>query len=119
MKDKTTTIEELKFKVKEFCDERDWEQFHDAKELSLALVVEASELLEHFRWLRGDEISKKVQAKREEVEDELADTLFFALRIAQLYDIDVTKAMARKQAKNDKKYPADKVKGQNKKYDEY
>lgn len=117
--DNSTTISELKAKVKDFCDKRDWEQFHDAKELSLALSVEASELLEHFRWLRGDEISKKFEDKREDIEDELADIFYFILRIAQLNNIDLTKALERKQAKNDKKYPVEKVKGKHKKYDEY
>lgn len=117
--DEKTTISELKLKVKEFIDKRDWGKFHDVKELSLALSVEASELLEHFRWLKDEEITKKLNEKREDIEDELADITYFVLRIAEMNDIDLTKAIERKLNKNNDKYPINKVKGKNKKYDEY
>ena len=116
MPDKNTTVSDLKQKVRAFCEERDWDQFHDIKELSLALSIEASELLEHFRWLKDKEINEKFNKKREEIEDELADILFFTTRIAQLHNIDLTEVFERKLEKNNKKYPVSKSKGSNKKY---
>jgi len=119
--DKETNIDELKTKVKEFCDKRDWDQFHDAKELSIALSIEASEILEHFRWKTKDEIKKLLEnpIKKEEIGDEMADVFYFLLRIAQMNNIDLTEAFYRKLDKNDKKYPVEKAKGSSKKYNEY
>jgi NTP pyrophosphatase (non-canonical NTP hydrolase) len=119
--DKETNIEELKTKVKEFCDKRDWDQFHDAKELSIALSIEASEILEHFRWKTEDEIKNLLEnpIKREEIGDEMADVFYFLLRIAQMNNIDLTEAFYRKLDKNNKKYPVEKAKGSSKKYNEY
>jgi len=119
--DKDTNIESLKSKVKEFCDKRDWDQFHDAKELSIALSIEASELLEHFRWKTKEEVKEKMSKpeKVEEIKDEMADVLYFLLRIAQMENIDLSEALENKMEKNDKKYPVDKARGSNKKYNEY
>jgi NTP pyrophosphatase (non-canonical NTP hydrolase) len=118
--DKEVNIHELNEKVKKFCDDRDWDQFHDAKELAIALNIESSELLEHFRWKKPEEV-KAVLAdpkKKEEVEDEMADVLYFLIRIAQMNHIDLSEALDRKLEKNNKKYPVDKFKGSNKKYNE-
>lgn len=117
--DSKTTIEDLKKQVKEFCDARDWDQFHNPKELAIALSIEASELLEHFRWLQNTEIDNKLKTKESEIKDELADIFYFVLRIAQMNNIDLTDALHKKMEKNNAKYPVEKAKGSNKKYSEY
>lgn len=111
---------ELKRAVKEFCEERDWDQFHSAKELTIGIVTEGSELLEILRFKSDNEIEAlfKSSRKREIVEDEMADVLFFVVRLAQRYDIDLTSALRRKIKKNEIRYPVSKAKGSNKKYDE-
>lgn len=118
--DKEVTLEELKNKVKEFCEKRDWDQFHNPKELAIGISTEANELLQIFRF-KSEEDMKKVMSsdKRIEVEEELADVLYFVLRFAQMNNIDLSSAVSNKIEKNDKKYPAEKVKGCNKKYNEY
>lgn len=120
-KDRETSIEDLKNKVKSFCDSRDWDQFYDAKELAIALSIEASEILEHFRWKKSEEIQEMLKnpVKREEISDELSDVFYFLLRIAQMNDIDLTESFERKLKKNEKKYPIDKAKGSSKKYNEF
>ena len=118
--DKEVTLEELKTKVKAFCEKRDWDQFHNPKELAIGISTEANELLQIFRF-KSEEDMKKVMSsdKRIEVEEEIADVLYFVLRFAQMNNIDLSSAVSNKIEKNDKKYPAEKVKGCNKKYDEY
>ena len=118
--DKEVTLEELKNKVKEFCEKRDWDQFHNPKELAIGISTEANELLQIFRF-KSEEDMKKVMSsdKRIEVEEELADVLYFVLRFAQMNNIDLSSAVSNKIEKNGKKYPAEKVKGCNKKYNEY
>lgn len=118
--DKNTNIEELKQKVREFCEERDWDQFHNAKEISTALIIEAAELLEHFRWKSAAEVEEffKKQDKKDEIADELSDVFFNLLRFAQMYDIDLASSFEKQQAKAARKYPVDKAKGNNKKYNE-
>ncbi len=119
-KDHETNIHEFKEKIKRFCEDRDWDQFHNAKELAIALSIESSELLEHFRWKKPEEVESlfKDKKKREEIEDEMADILYFLVRIAQKYNIDLSEILDKKMEKNNKKYPVDKFKGSNKKYNE-
>ena len=121
VKDNERRIHELKEKIKEFCDARDWDQFHNAKELAIALSIEASELLEIFRWKTHEETDAlfKDEKKKEEIEDELADILYFLVRIAQRYDLDLSEALDRKMEKNNNKYPVEKARGSHKKYNEY
>ena len=119
-KDYETKIHEFKEKIREFCEARNWDQFHNAKELAIALSIEASELLEHFRWKKPEEVESlfKDKKKREEIEDEMADILYFLVRIAQKYNIDLSEVLDKKMEKNNKKYPVNKFKGSNKKYNE-
>jgi len=118
--DKKVTIEELKNKVKEFCENRDWDQFHNPKELAIGISTEANELLQTFRFKSEDDMKKLMSSdKRVEVEEELADVLYFVLRFAQMNEIDLSSAVVNKIEKNNKKYPVEKVKGCNKKYNEY
>lgn len=118
--DKETTFQDVKDKIKDFTEKRNWDQFHNAKDLSIGIITESSELLEHFRFKPEDEIETFFNdpKKKEEICDELSDVFIFALRFAYKYNIDVTDAIRHKMEKNDKKYPAEKFKGVNKKYNE-
>lgn len=113
-------IEELQNQVQKFCEDRDWDQFHSPKELAIGLVTESSELLELFRFLDEAQVQDllKNPSKKEDVEDELADILFFLLRFSQLYKVDLQKAIKNKIKKTALKYPVEKAKGKNLKYDE-
>ena len=119
--DHKTNIHELKEKVKAFCEDRDWDQYHNAKELSIGIITEAGELLDHFRFKSEEQINEAFQdqIKRKKISEEIADVLFFTIRLAQRYDIDLTTELDNKIKKNAEKYPIDKVKGCNKKYSEY
>ena len=118
--DKLYTIEKLKNIVKTFCEERDWDQFHNPKELAIGISTEANELLQMFRFKNEDQMNILMNSmKREEVEEEIADVLYFVLRFAQMNNIDLSSALINKIDKNDNKYPLEKVKGSNKKYNEY
>ena len=105
---------------REMVAERDWDQFHTPKNLAVAASVEASELLEIFQWLTPEEAgristdSKKYQA----VQEEMADVLFYLLRLADILEIDLQKALLAKMEKSKAKYPVEKSKGHAKKYDE-
>jgi len=117
--DTSTSIQELKDKIQKFCEDRDWDQYHGAKELAIGITTESSELLDHFRFKSEEEIEKMFKTeKREEIVEELADTLYFILRFAQRYNIDLTTEIIKKEEKNSKKYPIEKSKGSNKKYTE-
>lgn len=121
MDDKTTTINEIKATLKKFIDERDWEQYHNPKDVAVALNVEAAELLEHFVFKSDDQV-KDILAdpkKREEIEDECGDCIAYLVDFARVCGIDLCKAYEKKMKKNEKKYPPELVKGKNKKYTEY
>ena len=105
-------IKEIINKLIEFRDERDWEQFHNPKDLALAISIEAGELLELFLWKNHD------QADKEKVKEELADVLAFAFLLADKYGFDVKEIMLNKIQQNANKYPVEKAKGTAKKYDE-
>jgi NTP pyrophosphatase (non-canonical NTP hydrolase) len=115
-----TQIERMADEVAQFCKERDWDQFHGPKDLAIGLVTEASEVLEKFRFLSESEALEVFQdsEKRTELEDEIADTLFFILRFAQRHKIDLEKSLTAKIAKSAAKYPIEKARGSNRKYDQ-
>jgi len=119
--DHSTNIKELKDLVQRFCEARDWDQYHGAKELAIGTITEASELLEHFRFKSDQQVKDMFEnmEKRQEIHEEIADVLFFLLRMAQKYEVDLTQALKKKLEKNEKNYPVDKAKGLNKKYTEY
>jgi len=112
-------IEALRIRISEFVNERDWNQFHSPKNLSMALIVEAGELVEHFQWMKQEDSFKLSEDKHTAVEQELADILVYLVRIADQLDIDLISAAKRKIKSNEAKYPADLVKGSSKKYTEY
>lgn len=112
-------LNNLQEMIRIFCQERDWDQFHDPKELAIGLSTEANELLSLFRFISKDELNNVLSQKKDEVADELMDVLFFVLRFASLYDIDIPTAFQTKMEQNTLKYPVELVKGKNKKYNEY
>jgi len=118
--DEKTSINELKEKVKKFCEARDWDQYHNAKDLAIGIITESSELLEHFRFKSEKEVDEmfKDPEKKDEISEEMADVFYFLLRLAQRYDIDLTSELTKKLEKNDKRYTIEKFKGSNKKYNE-
>jgi len=112
-------IDALQKRLKQFAIERDWEQFHAPKNLAMALIVEAAELVEHFQWLTEQQSSELDNDRLQEVAFELADIFIYSLRLAERLDIDLLDAVNKKMAINEKKYPVEKVKGSSKKYTEY
>lgn len=118
--DSNTTIAELKAEVKKFSDDRDWEQYHNAKDLAIGVATESGELLDIFRFKSLDEVEAmfKNPEKRAEIEDEIADVCIMSIRLAQKYSIDLSKAIRAKLKKSAIKYPISKSKGLNKKYTE-
>ena len=110
-------IDHLLTRIRKFSDERDWGQFHSPKNISMALSVEASELLEHFQWMSQEQSNNVSVAKKAEVADEAADVFLYLLRLCDEMDIDLVKAANQKIDKNAIKYPIEKSKGQPTKYD--
>ena len=106
--DKKHSVEDLKKEVAEFCEARNWDKEHKPKELAIGVVTEASELLEIFRFLSEKESleATKTPETRDKISEELADTLCFLLRFAQLYNFDLTESLKKKLKKNAIKYPA-------------
>jgi len=98
--------------LKQFSEERDWAQFHNPKDLALALSIEAAELNELFLWKKAED------ADKEKVKEELADVFAYALQLADKYDLDVNQIVKDKINRNAQKYPVDKSKGSAKKYNE-
>lgn len=109
-------LQTLTDKIIHFRDERDWAQFHNAKDLALSLSLEAAELLEIFQWKEGEAIAATVQARKADVAHELADVLYWTLLMAHDLKIDLGRALQEKMAANEKKYPVDKAKGSSRKY---
>jgi dCTP diphosphatase len=120
MSDSKTTVAELRERVLAFVHERDWEQFHSPKNLSMALAAESGELMEHFLWAESKaslEVARDPK-KRAAIEAELADVVIYALEFANICGIDVATAIETKMAANAKKYPIEKAKGRSDKYTE-
>jgi NTP pyrophosphatase (non-canonical NTP hydrolase) len=113
-------VKELQDQIREFCDEREWEPFHGPKDLAIGLVTEASELLQHFRFKTAEESATLFQSPsgREALEDEMADVLFFLLRMADLNAVNLSHALKNKMVKNAEKYPVERFRGIAKKYSE-
>jgi len=111
--DEQTTVARLRQVVADFVAARDWQQFHDPKNLSMAIAIEAAELMEHFQWLRSDQIEAFLsdEQKQAEVREELADILAYVLSLANRLQIDASKALLDKMEKNAQKYPAEKYRG--------
>jgi len=120
MHDRETTLQDIKNKVLAFARERDWEQFHSPKNLSMAIAAEAAELMEHFLWQSPDASRETVEQPelRAKVEEELADVFIFAIEFANMTGIDLASAIEAKMQRNADKYPVDKARGRSDKYTE-
>jgi NTP pyrophosphatase (non-canonical NTP hydrolase) len=112
----TDRLEALRAQLRAFVAERDWDQFHNPKNLAMALAGEAGEVLEHFQWLTFEQAANLPAEMRAEVALECADVLLFLLRLCDKLDIDLAAAARRKLALNAKKYPVRKAKGKATKY---
>jgi len=113
------SLEELKHALRAFAAERDWDQFHSAKNLAMAISIESAELMEHFQWAAEQQDLALDARRREMISDELADVLLYTVRLADKLGVDLLAAAAAKLVKNAERYPADKVRGQSRKYTEY
>lgn len=113
------SLDDLRTRINTFVQERDWEQFHSPKNLAMAMIVEAAELVEHFQWNTIEQSYQLSAEKREQVSHELADTFVYLLRIADVTGVDLIAATNAKIDLNAKKYPVEKVRGSNAKYTAY
>ncbi|HWI15147.1 MAG TPA: nucleotide pyrophosphohydrolase [Burkholderiales bacterium] len=111
------SLESLRERIVRFADERDWDQFHNPKNVVMALAVEAAELLEHFQWRTPEESASLNPEEKEAVALEAADVLLYLLRLCDKLGIDLAAAAHRKIAINEQKYPAHKSRGRSTKYD--
>ncbi|HHJ15615.1 MAG TPA: nucleotide pyrophosphohydrolase [Gammaproteobacteria bacterium] len=112
-------FDHLRDKLRVFAEDRDWDQFHSPKNLSMALSAEVAEIIEHFQWLTEEQSNNLPKDKLEEVGTELADTLIYLVRLADKLDIDLLTAAVNKIELNEQKYPVERAKGSAKKYTEY
>ena len=115
----TDSLNDLRARIDAFVQERDWAQFHTPKNLAMAMIVEAAELVEQFQWDTPQESQQLTPEKREAVSHELADTFVYLLRIAEVLKIDLIEATNAKIELNAKKYPVEKARGSNARYTEY
>ena len=109
----------LRDKLRAFSEAREWDQFHSPKNLSMALMVEAAELMEHFQWLTEGQSADLHPEVKDAVAEELADVLLYLIRLSDKVGVDLKAAALHKLEKNALKYPADVVRGSSKKYCEY
>ncbi len=109
----------LRDKLRAFAEARDWNQFHSPKNLSMALMVEVAELMEHFQWLSEAQSLDLPAEIKPAVGEELADILLYLVRLSDKLDVDLLQAALHKLEKNALKYPAEQVRGSSKKYSEY
>ncbi|MEJ2643823.1 MAG: nucleotide pyrophosphohydrolase [Gammaproteobacteria bacterium] len=105
------TLEGLRRRLAEFADARDWDQFHSPKNLAMALIAEAAELVEHFQWMTQAQSQALEPERRERVRLELADILIYLVRIADRLDMDLVQAASDKIAINESRFPVERVRG--------
>lgn len=119
MNDSASTLEELKQRMKQFADDRDWQQFHDLKNLSMALAIEAAELMEHFRWVANTNANALMSDAdvAAAIRQEAADVLLLLVQFANVAGIDLMAAAQAKLALNEVRYPIEKSRGVATKYD--
>ncbi len=114
-----TNLEALRQRLAEFAAMRDWDQFHSPKNLAMALIAEAAELVEHFQWLSEEQSRQLSPEKKQAVSHEIADILIYLIRIADKLDIDLITAAEAKIQINETRYPVDMVKGDARRAEEY
>ncbi len=113
------SLDTLKSRIREFVFSRQWERYHTPKNLAMALIVEAAELVERFQWLSPEESAALEPERREQVRQEIADVLIYLTRLADLLDIDLLEAAADKLEINARKYPVEQARGNAAKYNEF
>ncbi len=113
-----TTVEALTAEIRAFRDARDWLQFHNPKELAVAIAAEAGELLQHFVWQDHAQSERRVEQRRDAIGDEIADVAILLFELADNSGIDLAAAMRAKLTRNGQRYPVDRAKGSNAKYSE-
>ncbi|MEM8867072.1 MAG: nucleotide pyrophosphohydrolase [Verrucomicrobiota bacterium] len=120
MNDSATRLDEIKARVLAFAQERDWEQFHSPKNLSMAISAEAAELMEHFLWQSSEQSRSDIETEklRAKVEEELADIFIYAIEFANVSGMDIASIIEAKMARNAEKYPVEKARGKSLKYTE-
>lgn len=118
MQQNQANLSELQETIRQFCEARDWDQFHNPKDLAISLSLEASEVLEHFQWKSAEEMKAHLVDGKDEIGHELADVLYWVLLLANKANVNLTEAFASKMAHNEAKYPVEKAKGTHKKYTE-
>ena len=113
MADDTTTVGGLRRLLADFVAEREWEKYHDPKNLSMAIAIETAELMEHFQWVRNEELPELLadEQRRGEIVEEVADITCFLLSLANALELDLSSAVEQKLLKNAAKYPADVFRG--------
>ena len=112
------TLADLTARIIAFRDARDWMQFHNPKELAVAITAEAGELLQHFVWQRPEQIERRASERRAELTDEMADVAILLLELAHNLDVDLGQAVLDKLERNERRYPVEKSRGSNAKYNE-
>ena len=117
-KEAENTIAELTERIIRFRDARDWKQFHNPTDVSLSMVLEAGEVMEHFQWKNAQEMDEYSRTHKEEIGEEIADVLYWILLLSHDLEVDPLKALEKKIIKNEEKYPEDKARGNHKKYTE-
>lgn len=111
-------IYELTKRIIAFRDAREWKQFHNSKDVALSLVLEATEVMEHFQWKNKEEMEKYIVTNKSDIGEELADVLYWVLLMSADLNIDILNSLEKKIRKNEEKYPIEKAKGNAKKYTE-
>jgi NTP pyrophosphatase (non-canonical NTP hydrolase) len=119
MSDANTTLRELKERMAAFVAEREWQQFHSPKNLSMSIAIEAAELMEHFQWLTVEESKNLSDEALADIGEELADIVIYALSLSNALDLDLSETILAKMDKNIRKYPKEKVRGKSHKYTYY
>ena len=114
----STTFDALTAEILTFRDARDWKPFHNPKEMAVAITAEAGELLQHFVWQSPEQSEQRVIDRRTEIESEIADVAILLFELADNCGIDLAAAMRAKIARNEDRYPVDKARGSNRKYNE-
>ncbi len=109
-------IREITEKIKKFRDDRDWMQFHDPKNMAVSIILEASELLEHFQWKTTEEVEQYIKENHGEIKDEIADIALYLFELSENLGINLIDAMEEKIKKNEMKYPVEKSRGRHTKY---
>lgn len=119
MADDRMTLQELKQRMASFVRERDWEQFHTPKNLSMSIAIEAAELMEHFQWLTVEQSRTLAPEALAEIGEELADIVIYSLSMANALKLDLADTVQAKMEKNIRKYPSERVRGKAHKYTYY